>query len=72
MFPFVNPVVAVRDGLEMCVVNTLVTLDIDLFSSGQSFHCSVDGTSYDLIQKGVDFWLNTASKIRATNEVPWF
>jgi hypothetical protein len=65
-----RPVVAVRDGLETSVVNALVTLDLDSFSTGQPFHCTVDGTSYDLVE-GVDFWLSTAAKVRATKSVSW-
>ena len=65
-----RPVVAVRDGLEPSVVNALVTLDLDSFSAGQTFHCTVDGTSYDLVE-GIDFWLCTAAKVRATKAVSW-
>ena len=65
-----QPVVAVRDGLETSVVNALVTFDLDSFSKGQAFHCTVDGTSYDLVE-GVDFWLCTAAKVRATKAVSW-
>jgi isoleucyl-tRNA synthetase len=65
-----RPVVAVRDGLETSVVNALVTLDLDSLTAQQSLHCVVDGKPFDLME-GVDFWLSTSGKVRATKCVSW-
>jgi len=65
-----RPSIATKDSMDDLVVSFLSTLNISDVSAGQELSCSVDGKTHSL-KEGQDFWLNTASKVRATKAVDW-
>jgi hypothetical protein len=66
-----RPAIAVNDSLDAGVKNILSTKEPSEFTAGQTFKCSVDGKEYEL-KEGVDFWLSTVSKAKATKSLTWF
>jgi Domain of unknown function (DUF5915) len=65
-----RPVLATRDDLVDSAINVLSTLEPRSFSSGQDFKFSVDSVSLNL-KEGMDFWLSSVAKARATKAVDW-
>jgi isoleucyl-tRNA synthetase len=66
-----RPAVAASDSLDEGVKNVLATKEPSEFTAGQTFKCSVNGKEYSLTE-GVDFWLSTAAKTKATKSLSWF
>lgn len=66
-----RPALALKDSLDEGAVKILSTKEPSEFTAGQSFAYSLDGNSYE-VKEGVDFWLSTAAKAKATKKLSWF
>jgi hypothetical protein len=66
-----RPAVAAKDSLDEGVKMVLSTKEPSEFTAGQTFKCSLDGKEYELTE-GVDFWLSTAAKTKASKTLSWF
>jgi hypothetical protein len=62
--------VAAKDSLDEAVKNILSTKEPSEFEAGQTFKCSVDGQDYQ-VKEGVDFWLTSVAKAKATGALSW-
>jgi len=65
-----RPSLATRDGLGESALSVLSTLEPSSVTAGQIFNFTVDGTLHTL-KEGVDFWLDTASKVRSMKALSW-
>ena len=63
-----RPALAVSDKIEPAMVKVLSTMDPSTFAEGQEFTATVDDKTMT-VKEGVDFWLSSGSKARATNSV---
>lgn len=66
-----RPAVAVKDDLDEGAKKVFAAMEPSELSAGQSFKCSVDGTTYDL-KEGEDFFSSTAAKVKASKVLSWF
>ncbi len=65
-----RPAVAAADSLDDAVKRVLSTKEPSEFVVGGTFKCTVDGTEYEM-REGVDFWLSSAAKAKATGALSW-
>lgn len=65
-----RPAIAARDDLDDSVRKVFSTLEPGHFSSGACLDCTVDKTSFNLVE-GEDFWLSTVSKVRSLKVLEW-
>jgi isoleucyl-tRNA synthetase len=65
-----RPSLAVKETVNEKALKVLSTLEPESFSAAQDFTFSVDGTSQTL-KEGSDFFLSSASMLRATRAIEW-
>jgi len=66
-----RPALAAKDSLDEGLKNILSTMEPSEFTAGQTFKCTLDGKESEL-KEGVDFWLSTAAKTKASKTLAWF
>ena len=62
--------IAAAGNLPEACRNVLSTMEPSSFAAGQEFKCTVDGNEYKL-KEGVDFFLSSTDKAKATKSVDW-
>jgi isoleucyl-tRNA synthetase len=65
-----RPAVAVRDNLDIAAKNVLCTKEPSEFAFGGTFKYTVDNKEFEL-KEGIDFWVSTAAKAKASKSLPW-
>ena len=65
-----RPALAVKDSLDEGAVKILSQKEPSEFSEGDTFSYSLDGNSSE-VKEGLDFWLSTAAKTKATKQLSW-